>query len=641
MSDNGRLRTGWSQHWRHGVAVLAVVVLAGGLGFTPNASALSGHHPDSNESHADPGAVTLAASGQCRAYVTNPGNDTVSVINTTTNTVTATIEAGANPYGVAVTPNGANAYVANFVSNTVAVVDTRAIPISISDGLAVGDGPAGVAASSDGTRVYVTNQLDNTVSAINTADLGIVEIPVEDQPLGVAVSPDSGTAYVTNLGSDTVSVINTATDRVTATINVGDRPFGVAVNPAGTRVYVTNLSDDTVSVIDATTNTVAATIDVGGVPYGVAVAPNGLTAYVTNFEDGTVSVIDTTRNRTTATINVGGLPFGVAIAPGGTFAYVTNQFDNTVSVIDTVANAADTTINVGAGTRPQGVAFGPCDTAPVAPSQPENVTGIPGNARVTVSWSAPGSDGGTAVTRYTVTASPGGRTCGTTGAVSCVVSGLTNGARYSFTVVATNAAGTSAPSAASATLTPAGPPSAPRSPQATPGNTRAKVSWTRPASNGGAVINRYTVTASPGGKTCTTAGARSCVVTGLRNGTRYTFRVVATNTAGNSPRSAASSQVTPRTVPGAPRNVQATAGTRQATVTWRAPAATGGAAITGYRIQRSTNGRNWTQVATRPASVRSITLRNLTSRTTYQFRVLAVNAVGPGSPSRVVSARVR
>src|SRR4029079_3355089 len=63
-----------------------------------------------------------AAVAQTRGYVTNSGNNTVSVIDTATNTVVATIPVGTSPDGIAVTPNGAFAYVANLSSNNVSVI---------------------------------------------------------------------------------------------------------------------------------------------------------------------------------------------------------------------------------------------------------------------------------------------------------------------------------------------------------------------------------------------------------------------------------------------------------------------------------------------------------------------------------------
>lgn len=87
-------------------------------------------------------------------------------------------------------------------------------------------------------------------------------------------------------------------------------------------------------------------------------------------------------------------------------------------------------------------------------------------------------------------------------------------------------------------------PGAPTSPVATAGNAQASVAFTAPVSNGGSAITSYTVTSTPGGFTATGASS-PLLVTGLTNGTAYTFTVVATNVAGNSVASAASAAVTP------------------------------------------------------------------------------------------------
>jgi len=92
-------------------------------------------------------------------------------------------------------------------------------------------------------------------------------------------------------------------------------------------------------------------------------------------------------------------------------------------------------------------------TSSVLADQVPTPTAVPGIEAATVSFTAPASDGGSAITSYTVTSNPGGITAnGTSSPIT--VTGLTNGTAYTFTVTATNAAGTSTASAASNAVTP-------------------------------------------------------------------------------------------------------------------------------------------------------------------------------------------
>jgi len=96
--------------------------------------------------------------------VTNEEDKTVSVIDTATNTVTATVNVGKQPYGVAVNPIGTKVYVANIVDSTVSVINTTTNTVIAT--VNVGDHPYGVAVNPTGTKVYVANNGRNTVSVI-------------------------------------------------------------------------------------------------------------------------------------------------------------------------------------------------------------------------------------------------------------------------------------------------------------------------------------------------------------------------------------------------------------------------------------------------------------------------------------------
>jgi hypothetical protein len=127
------------------------------------------------------------------------------------------------------------------------------------------------------------------------------------------------------------------------------------------------------------------------------------------------------------------------------------------------------------------------------------------------------------------------------------VTGLTNGVSYTFTVTATNAIGTSPPSAPSNAVIPkADLPSAPTNVVATAGNASATVTWTPPASNGGSPLTGYVITTDPPGGTTPPIGpgATSAVVSSLNNGTTYTIMVAATNSSGTGP-AGTSNPVTP------------------------------------------------------------------------------------------------
>ncbi|MEZ5142338.1 MAG: fibronectin type III domain-containing protein [Acidimicrobiales bacterium] len=179
-----------------------------------------------------------------------------------------------------------------------------------------------------------------------------------------------------------------------------------------------------------------------------------------------------------------------------------------------------------------------------------------------------------------------------------------------------------------------GGPGAPRGVQGVPGNGSVQVGWQAPLDDGGTPITGYTVTAAPGGATCSTTGALGCTVAGLTNGQPYTFTVRATNADGTGPASAPSPAVTPRTVPGAPTAVTALPGAGAVAVQWSPPASDGGSPITGYTVTASPGGATCAPVP----PFTSCVVTGLTNGQAYAFTVRAANAAGTGSPSSASSS---
>ena len=306
------------------------------------------------------------------AYVANLGGG-ISVIDTATNTVAATVQVGIGPQGVAITPNGAFAYVANFDSNNVSVIDTATNAVVAT--VPVGIGPFGVAVAPSGAFAYVTafdscagsvSVIDTTANSPTVNTVVATVSPLGGCPTGVAIAPSGAFAYVANFTANNVAVINTATNTILTTVPVGSGPRGVAITPNGAFAYVANSTSNDIAVINTATNTVAATVPVGVGPFGVAITPNGAFAYVTVFDTlsciGGVLVIDTATNTVVTTVSpLDSCPAGVATTPSGAFVYVTHSgfgpSANTVSVISTASNSVVATVTVGLA--PEGVAITP------------------------------------------------------------------------------------------------------------------------------------------------------------------------------------------------------------------------------------------------------------------------------------------
>jgi len=443
-------------------------------------------------------------------------------------------------------------------------------------------------------------------------------------PSGVALD-NSGNLYIADTSNHRIRMVDTGTPRIISTVagigtatpvsgvDTGDNgpamsatlnfPMGVALDSAG-NLYIADTFNNIIrEIIDGAIFAVAGSGSVGSQetlahPYGVAVDMAGNLFIADTSNQRVLKVARVTLPRATDIATSLNTPSGVAVDSTGNL-YIADQGNNRILKVETSLPVVTASPIGGTYTSAQSVTL---------------TSSKPGTIYYTTDDSDPTTIGGT---RKTIT---------TTGQVSIPI---TTTLKY----YAVDSAGNIGYVATQVyTIIPPREPDAPTAPTATAGNAQATVSFSAPAFNGGSAITGYTVTSSPAGGTDINAGttATTHTITGLTNGSAYTFTVSATNAIGTGADSTPSSPVTPITVPGAPTGVSATAGNAQATVYFTAPASDGGSGITSFTVTSSSG-------LTATGNASPITFTGLTNGTTYTFTVRANNVAGPGAVSASAS----
>ena len=283
------------------------------------------------------------------------------------------------------------------------------------------------------------------------------------------------------------------------------------------------------------------------------------------------------------------------------------------------------------------------------PGAVRSLSSVGGDARVTLTWDAPTSDGGAAISSWETSldgrtwsaVTPSVSSGGSAVVYTLVVTGLVNGTPYTYRVRAVNAVGAGA-SVTAASVTPMVVDGAPQNVQAVPGDGAVTLNWSPGTWGGGGLVRyeaRWWVTSAGSGgadaATWTSAGtATTLAVSGLTNGTGYSFEVRAVSAAGNGAISSAVS-TSPRRVPGAALMQAPSSGDGFVLLSWEVPASDGGSAIVRYEVR--TDAGPWVSVG----NVTSTRMTGLANGTSYAFVVRAVNAAGAGTESASVSATPR
>lgn len=541
-------------------------------------------------------------------------------------TVTITVSPPTIVYAPANPPSGTTGLA---YSQSIASASGGAAPYTYT--IASGALPAGVTLAANGT-------LSGTPTA---AGVFTFQVKAADSSTGTGAPFSKTTANLTlTIAAPTIALApgtlpggtaNTAySQTITASggtapytyAETGTLPTGITLTTAGVLSGTTTQAGSFPITVTATDSTTGTGPFIGTQNYTLTIAGPTITLTPVSLPNATVGTaysqtLSASGGTAPYTFSAtGSPPPGMALSAGGTLSgtpTTAGDFNFTAVVTDAQSFT---------GSRAYSV-----HVAAIAPGAPTGASATAGSEQASVSFTAPTNTGGALITSYTVTSSPGGLT-GTGSASPIVVTGLTDGTAYTFTVVATNTAGPGPASAPSNSVTPQGgqtitfsnpgtqnfgtsptltatatsslpvaftstttgvctittggvltfvssgscsitanqggngtylaappvtqvftvaavAPGAPTVGTATPGNAQATVSFTAPASDGGAPITGYTVTSSPGGMTGT-GSASPVTVTGLTNGTAYTFTVTATNGAATGGASAASNSVTPQ-----------------------------------------------------------------------------------------------
>jgi YVTN family beta-propeller protein len=309
--------------------------------------------------------VALTPDGKL-AYVPNfgglPFNPNVAVVDTSTNTVVATIPLSASltPSYIAISPDGSMAWVSesHYTGGppVITVIQTSTNQIVGQIPIPGRATPYVIVFSPNGKRAWVTAN-GNALDVINVSRMEVVSQIATLGSVGApAISPDGTTLLLPNSGSSQVAAISEPGGSTLANIPVGDGGGGAAVSLDGTRAYITNSSSDNLSVIDTASKTVLANVPTPGyASSSVVVSPDGSKAYVANSFDNSVTLVDTTtfaKNR--IPMPDPSYPSSITITPDGKHVYVAGNnlmpdFGKAkcyVFVIDTATNQVVSSIPV-------------------------------------------------------------------------------------------------------------------------------------------------------------------------------------------------------------------------------------------------------------------------------------------------------
>jgi YVTN family beta-propeller protein len=300
--------------------------------------------------------------GAATLFVTNTKSDSVSVIDTNTFEVVATIAVGrGKPNRVVFHPEGRWAWVVYDKSHDLGVIDaeTRKLVKRVK----IGGNPYNLNFTPDGRHLLVLDwSSDSSNDEVIIYDLAAEKIDgrveVSTWPAHSVFSRDGKRFYVSGETAGDLTVIDLATRTVVARhVHGGGDAMGLALTADGKTLYAAAGENKAVLKIDTTTNKPIGTIALPGIVHESTLTLDGRYLYTTLRKANKIAVVDTATDRIVATIPQKGYPDLVTMEPSGRYALVTNRWADLVSVIDVTTHRQVRTIPVGKA--PHGMALRP------------------------------------------------------------------------------------------------------------------------------------------------------------------------------------------------------------------------------------------------------------------------------------------
>jgi YVTN family beta-propeller protein len=266
--------------------------------------------------------------------------------------VVGTVRVGAEPEGVAVSPDGRTVYVANQSAHVLSVVDAVSRRVT---SVSLRHTPRFVTTSRDGSLVFVSmyeqDMSGSGVAVLDAASHKVVRYLMTGvQPYTLAVGPDDH-LWVPIHSQHRIEIYTTGDQRPVGQVRVPPNPHAVGFSAKLRRAFTSNHESNAVSIIDMRRNRLVKSIPVSRAPHSIAVSPDGRTVLVAGYEANTADLIDAATLRRTGPFRVGSKPQSVTFAVDGRHAYVVNEGDNTVSVLNGHTGAVTATVRVGRSPR--------------------------------------------------------------------------------------------------------------------------------------------------------------------------------------------------------------------------------------------------------------------------------------------------